>query len=83
VGCTQVYEFVDTMIMIMKKNNHQISFLHVYHHATTFFPAWWLNIMFSPGGDAYFCCAVNSFIHVLMCVRWPRQAAASGMWCQG
>lgn len=28
------------MIMIAKKNNHQISFLHVYHHATTFFPVW-------------------------------------------
>ena len=31
----QAYEFVDTLIMILKKNNRQISFLHVYHHATT------------------------------------------------
>ena len=29
------YEFVDTLIMVAKKNNHQISFLHVYHHVST------------------------------------------------
>ena len=37
----QAYEFVDTLIMILKKNERQISFLHVYHHATTFFPCWY------------------------------------------
>lgn len=29
----QAYEFVDTWIMILKKNNRQVSVLHVYHHA--------------------------------------------------
>ena len=36
----QAYEFTDTLIMVLKKNERQISFLHIYHHATTFFPCW-------------------------------------------
>lgn len=32
----QVYEFTDTFIMVLKRNDRQISFLHVYHHASTF-----------------------------------------------
>ena len=62
----QAYEFVDTLIMVLKKNNRQITFLHVYHHATTFGLGWWTNVLLGPGGEAYFCCAFNSFIHVLM-----------------
>jgi hypothetical protein len=84
VGRTQAYEFVDTVIMVLKKNNRQISFLHVYHHATTFFPVWWANVKFGPGGEAYFCCAFNSFIHVLMYVRGaaPVPLPAPRMHCQ-
>jgi len=63
---SKAYEFGDTLIMILKKNNRQVSFLHVYHHATTFFPVWFLVVKYGPGGEAYFCCALNSFIHVFM-----------------
>ena len=78
-----------------------MSFLHVYHHATTcasqkcfglvednvsaclltmdqvsmnaicewrrFFPVWWAVVRFGPSGEAWFCCALNSAIHVFMC----------------
>jgi len=63
---SKAYEFGDTVIMILKKNNRQVSFLHVYHHATTFFPVWFLVVKYGPGGEAYYCCFLNSFIHVLM-----------------
>ena len=63
---SKAYEFVDTLIMVFKKKTQQITFLHVYHHATTFFPVWWSVIKYGPGGAAYFCCALNSFIHVGM-----------------
>ncbi|KAK3245348.1 hypothetical protein CYMTET_45078 [Cymbomonas tetramitiformis] len=63
---SKAYEFFDTVIMIMKKNNRQVSFLHVYHHATTFFPVWYGNVRYGPGGEAYYCCALNSFVHVFM-----------------
>jgi len=62
---SKIIEFVDTWIMILKKNNHQISFLHVYHH-TTIFAVSWLIYYFAPGGDGYFTAALNSFIHVVM-----------------
>ena len=68
-GCcfaVQAYEFMDTWIMIMKKNTRQISFLHVYHHATTFYPVWWGVVRYGPGGAAWLCCAYNSSIHVGM-----------------
>jgi hypothetical protein len=38
----------------------------VYHHATTFFPVWYAVMRYAPGGDAWFCCFLNSSIHVLM-----------------
>jgi len=58
-------EFIDTIIMVLKKNNHQVSFLHVYHHVATFL-IWWGVIYYAPGGDTYFSAAQNCFIHVLM-----------------
>lgn len=32
----QAYEFTDTFIMVLKRNDRQITFLHLYHHATIF-----------------------------------------------
>jgi hypothetical protein len=59
--------FFDKVCLSWRQNNRQISFLHVYHHATTFFPVWWAVVKFGPGGEAWFCCMLNSLIHVLMC----------------
>jgi len=58
-------EFIDTIIMVLKKNNRQISFLHVYHHVATFL-IWWGVIFYAPGGDTYFSACQNAFVHVLM-----------------
>ncbi|KAI9230502.1 MAG: polyunsaturated fatty acid elongation enzyme [Piptocephalis tieghemiana] len=58
-------EFVDTLIMILKKNNRQVSFLHVYHHCTIF-NIWWLVMLLAPNGETYFSAMLNSFIHVIM-----------------
>lgn len=51
--------------MVLKKNFRQISFLHVYHHASIFF-IWWLVTFMAPTGEAYFSAFLNSFIHVVM-----------------
>jgi len=45
--------------------NLQISFLHVYHHASIAW-AWWLGMKLYPGGDIYFGALLNSWIHVMM-----------------
>jgi hypothetical protein len=63
---SKAYEFVDTFIMVFKKKHKQISFLHVYHHATTFAPVWYHVVKYHAGGEAWVCCALNSAIHVLM-----------------
>ncbi|ORY50852.1 hypothetical protein BCR33DRAFT_676347 [Rhizoclosmatium globosum] len=62
---SKVTEFMDTFIMVLKKNNHQISFLHVYHHSSVLL-VWWFVIFVGPGGEAWFSAALNSFIHVVM-----------------
>ncbi|KAF9112887.1 hypothetical protein BGX27_002644 [Mortierella sp. AM989] len=62
---SKIMEFVDTMIMVLKKNNRQISFLHIYHHSSIFM-IWWLVTFSAPNGEAYFSAALNSFIHVIM-----------------
>lgn len=58
-------EFGDTFLFILRKKNNQISFLHVYHHATMF-PIWWIGVKWVAGGQSFFGAMVNSFIHVIM-----------------
>ena len=62
---SKMYEFLDTFIMLIKNNLKQVSFLHVYHHATISF-VWWMIAHRAPGGDAYFSAALNSWVHVCM-----------------
>jgi len=62
---SKIPEFMDTIIMALKQNFRQISFLHVYHHASVFC-IWWAIISYAPGGSAYFSAALNSFVHVVM-----------------
>lgn len=58
-------EFMDTIIMLLKRNLRQVSVLHVYHHMSVAL-IWWMISRHAPGGDAYFSAAANSFVHVLM-----------------
>ncbi|XP_026882373.2 elongation of very long chain fatty acids protein 5 isoform X2 [Electrophorus electricus] len=62
---SKVIEFMDTFFFILRKNNHQITFLHVYHHATML-NIWWFVMNWVPCGHSYFGATFNSFIHVLM-----------------
>jgi elongation of very long chain fatty acids protein 4 len=58
-------ELLDTVFMVVRKKNDQVSFLHVWHHSIM---SWsWLAVLYvNPGGDAYFGSMLNSFIHVVM-----------------
>lgn len=58
-------ELLDTVFMVVRKKNDQVSFLHVWHHSIM---SWsWLAVLWAnPGGDAYFGSLLNSFIHVVM-----------------
>jgi len=58
-------EFLDTYFMVLRGKMDQVSFLHIYHHATIAW-AWWAAMNLWPGGDAYFGALLNSWIHVMM-----------------
>ena len=62
---SKVYEFLDTVIMALRKKEDQITLLHVYHHASIFL-VWWMNVYYFPYGDAYFAPVYNCIVHVLM-----------------
>ena len=68
---SKAYEFADTMIIVLKGNFQQVTFLHVMHHATAFFPVWFLNMRYAPGGDAWFCCFLSSLAHTIMYGHHP------------
>ncbi|XP_067933604.1 very long chain fatty acid elongase 2-like [Watersipora subatra] len=58
-------EFMDTVLMVLRKKNSQITFLHVFHHATMF-NIWWFCIRLIPGGQGWLASSLNSFVHVFM-----------------
>jgi elongation of very long chain fatty acids protein 4 len=62
---SKVIEFIDTFIFILRKKNNQLSFLHIYHHATMV-PLWWIGIKWYAGGLSFFSALCNSLVHVVM-----------------
>ncbi|CAH1114532.1 unnamed protein product, partial [Psylliodes chrysocephalus] len=58
-------ELIETVFFALRKKFNQISGLHVYHHASTFFLSY-IGCKFIGGGMASVPLIVNSFIHVLM-----------------
>ncbi|XP_051539021.1 elongation of very long chain fatty acids protein 2-like isoform X1 [Myxocyprinus asiaticus] len=62
---SKLIEFLDTIFIVLRKKNSQISFLHVYHH-TSMFNIWWCVLNWIPCGQSFFGPTLNSFIHILM-----------------
>ncbi|XP_051936510.1 elongation of very long chain fatty acids protein 5 [Hippocampus zosterae] len=58
-------ELMDTVFFILRKNNHQLTFLHVYHHISML-NIWWFVLNWLPCGHSYFGPTLNSFVHVVM-----------------
>ena len=57
-------EFFDTVSMVLRKKTRQLSFLHLYHHATMF-PIWWLGVAYVAGGNSMIA-IINAMVHVIM-----------------
>ena len=47
---SKVVEFMDTVLMVLRKKQSQVTFLHVYHHASIL-NVWWIVESFLPGGQ--------------------------------
>ncbi|XP_019638500.1 PREDICTED: elongation of very long chain fatty acids protein 2-like [Branchiostoma belcheri] len=73
---SKAFEFLDTLFFILRKNNHQITFLHVYHHASMF-NIWWVVLNWGPTGQAFFGPLANSFVHIIMYTYYCLSAVPS------
>uniref|UniRef100_A0A1I8F3G0 Elongation of very long chain fatty acids protein n=1 Tax=Macrostomum lignano TaxID=282301 RepID=A0A1I8F3G0_9PLAT len=77
-------EFMDTIFFVLRKKNHLISFLHVYHHATMF-PLWWIGVKWVAGGQSFVGAMINSFVHVVMYTYYGLCAVGESvqkyLWC--
>ncbi|XP_043919688.1 elongation of very long chain fatty acids protein 5 [Protopterus annectens] len=62
---SKLIEFMDTLFFVLRKNFHQITVLHVYHHATML-NIWWFVMNWVPCGHSFFGATLNSFIHIWM-----------------
>jgi len=62
---SKVWDFWDTIFIVLGKKWKQLSFLHVYHH-TTIFLFYWLNTHVNYDGDIYLTILLNGLIHTCM-----------------
>merc|ERR1712150_306769 len=62
---SKIIELLDTVFIILRKKNNQISFLHVYHHSSMLFN-WWLGVRYVAGGQSLFHALNNTFVHIIM-----------------
>jgi len=62
---SKIWDFWDTIFIVIGKKWRQLSFLHVYHH-TTIFLFYWLNVNSQYDGDVFLTILLNGFIHTVM-----------------
>lgn len=62
---SKMVELCDSVFIILRKRNHQLSFLHIYHHATMF-PLWWIGAKYVAGGSSFLGALFNCCVHVIM-----------------
>jgi len=62
---SKLWDFWDTIFIVLGKKWNQLSFLHVYHH-TTIYLFYWLNSRVNYDGDIYLTIVLNGFIHTVM-----------------
>ncbi|KAF0290129.1 Elongation of very long chain fatty acids protein 4 [Amphibalanus amphitrite] len=62
---SKAVDFLDTVFLVLKKDNKRLTYLHVFHHASMFF-SYYIATLFSPGGASWLGCALNCFVHCVM-----------------
>uniref|UniRef100_A0A1A9W5Z8 Elongation of very long chain fatty acids protein n=1 Tax=Glossina brevipalpis TaxID=37001 RepID=A0A1A9W5Z8_9MUSC len=61
----KITELMDTVFFVLRKNERQVTFLHVYHHTVMPLVSYGA-LKYYPGGHAMFIGWINSFVHVVM-----------------
>ena len=62
---TKVVELLDTVFMVVRHKSRQISFLHVYHHASMVLLSDYAYHV-TPWSAIAFILSINSFVHVVL-----------------
>lgn len=73
---SKAVELLDTILMILRKKNDQITFLHVYHHMSMLC-VFWVVLRFHPGGEVFMVCLLNTFVHIIMYTYYGMSAIPS------
>ncbi|KAK7100105.1 very long chain fatty acid elongase 2-like [Littorina saxatilis] len=73
---SKAIELMDTVLMIARKKMAQVTFLHVFHHASML-NIWWWTLMFIPGGMSWFGAWMNCLVHVVMYTYYGLSAIPS------
>lgn len=61
----KLIDLIETVVFVLRKKSTQISFLHLYHHVSTFL-LFWLITRYVPVAMASFDFFVNCSVHVIM-----------------
>ncbi len=62
---SKIWDFWDTVFIVLGKKWKQLSFLHVYHHFSVLLICW-VQLRFFYDGDIYLFIMLNAFIHTVM-----------------
>lgn len=73
---SKIVELGDSVLMVLRKKQEQISFLHVYHHSSIVNIYWWVTT-YIPGGQSWFCSSLNAFVHIIMYAYYALAAIPS------
>jgi len=76
---SKVFDFFDTLFIVLGKKWTQLSFLHVYHHLTIFM-FYWINCNIGYDGDIYLTILLNGFIHSVMYTYYFVSMHTSNIW---
>jgi hypothetical protein len=62
---SKMWDFWDTIFIVLGKKWRQLSFLHVYHHFSVILISWLqLNVLYD--GDSYLLVLLNALVHTVM-----------------
>jgi len=63
---SKIVDFIDTIVIVLKKSDRQFTMLHIYHHASIIL-IWGLLLHYNVGnGTTAFGAGLNSIIHAIM-----------------
>lgn len=62
---SRIIELIDTLWIILRKKNRQITFLHVFHHSFVLLMTWFY-FRIAPGGSSAMFPIVNGLVHTIM-----------------